>query len=46
MRNEGRACHEPGGPVTAGAVGVHCPGGAANDAVGIELSARVELLCP
>ena len=30
--------------VTAGADGFHCPGGAAKDAEGIELSARVELL--
>ena len=44
MRNDGRACHDPGGAVTAGAGGVHCPGGAAKDAEGIELSARVELL--
>ena len=43
MRNGGRACHKPGGAVTAGADGVHCPGGARN-AEGIELSARVELL--
>ena len=44
MRTGGRACHDPGGAVTAGADGVHCSGGAAKDAEGIKLSSRDELL--
>ena len=44
MRTVGLTCHDPGGAVTAGALGVHCPGGAAKDAEGISLAALAELL--
>ena len=44
MRKVGLTCHDPGGAVTAGAVGVHCPGGAARDVEGISLAALAELL--
>ena len=40
----GLTCHDPGGAVTAGPLGVHCPGGAAKDAEGISLAALAELL--
>ena len=44
MRKVGLTCHDPGGAVTAGALGTHCPGGAARDAEGISLAALAELL--
>ena len=43
MRKVGLTCHDPGGAVTAGALGTH-PGGAARDAEGISLAALAELL--